>query len=45
MRHPRDQLARKEYSGVVYKIKCKEHNGEYIGKTVWQLTEYKNVRT
>ena len=36
---------KEEHNGAICKTKCKEHHGEYTGKTVWQPTEDKNVRT
>ena len=46
--HPKESLAREEHIGVVYIMKRKDYDGEYmymyIGKTVWQPTEHKNVR-
>ena len=39
--HHKDPVLKEEQSGVIYKIRCKECDGEYIGETGRQL----NVRT
>ena len=39
--YPRDPVSKEEQSGVIYRIKCKECDGEYIGETARQL----NIRT
>ena len=35
--HPKDPFSKEEQSGVIYRIKCKECDGEYIGETGRQL--------
>ena len=37
LRHPKDPVQKEEHVGVVYKIKCKECDGKYIGETGRQL--------
>ena len=37
--HPKDLLPKEEQRGVVYKIKCKEHDGECIGETGRKLRD------
>ena len=43
IRHPKDMLAKEEHSGVVYIIKRKENDGEYMYMYIGK-TEDKNTR-
>ena len=37
LRHPKDPVQKEQQTGVVYKIKYKDYDGEYIGETRRQL--------
>ena len=37
--HSNDPFAKEEQSGVIYRIKCKETDGEYIEETDSQLND------